>query len=424
MPSAKVRSIAAGSPGLKAGHARLTTGSSFMLVAATVVALVYGAAPRAGAQGSPAATLRVVQNGGGAVKVEGPRQDPGAEPCDQGFYPNDVNKCVYNGFRQGETVTLTAAATAPAEFKGWSDERCSSPTPTTCTLTLADEQTVVALFSPQPVVVNPAGIDGTETVTITDGAGAPCEAVKNGIQRAYPCSFPLSSELTLVATGKRPQWNPGDCEVVPAADPSSSTCTVTLIGDQRANVGFNGEPPPAIAPPRVEVIFRARKTGNGSGTIRGALDCGSRCSVRVPFGQRVTLVADAAGGSRFVRWTGGCGTAPTCRLQASSTAVAAEFAPSRASFSARVGEITATGRGRRRAIRIAVLVNAPASMRASLVTGRRQAATRVFSLATGLSQLRFRLPRTRAGSYRLKLTIRDRAGTATVRLARTVRLRR
>lgn len=431
MPRARAQSNFVASHHPIAGVARVAAASILGLLVTAAFALSFGAAPRAGAQTSPAA-LHVVQNGGGSVTVQGPRQSPAT--CTEGFYPN--TKCEYGTFLPGETVTLTANATAPAEFKGWSDDRCSSPTPTTCTLTLAEEQTVVALFSPLPVDVGTNGIaDGTETVTITDGAGKRCKAVDLGLP-GETCTFALLSDLTLVATGKEPRFNPGDCDVAQAGS-DRSTCTATLLGRQQFNVGFNGQAPPDNAPPRVDVIFRVRKTGSGAGTIRGALDCGSRCSVRVPFRQRVSLVADAAAGSRFVRWIGGCGTDATCSLQASSTSVAAEFADvpaprpeprpdPRPVFGARIGKITTTGRGRRRAIRIAVLVNAPASARATLVKGRRQVVGRLFSVAPGpVRTLRLRVPaRTRAGRYQLKLTIRDRAGSAPIRLARGVRLRR
>jgi len=355
-------------------------------------------------------------NRGGEVRVQGPRLDA---TCIEGFYSNPPDECNY-GFRQGEAVTLTATKTAAdkdVKFQGWSDERCPSGPVPTCRLTLADAQTVVALFSPLPIDVSTVG---GGMVTITDAAGRTCTA-------NVDCrSFPLFSALTLVATGtsptvRSPQWNPDDCDTVQARGVQAS-CSMTVIGAQQANVGFDGLAPPPNAPPRHKVTFRARPTGSGHGTIRGALDCGRRCSVKVPFGKRVKLVADAAAGSRFVRWKGGCGADPTCTLRASATAVAAEFVRR---FSARVGRITTTGRGRRRRIRIPVRVNAPASVRAILVKGRRRVVNRVFSLSPGSRVLRLGVPkRTRAGRYRVMLTIRDRAGTSPVRVARNVRLRR
>jgi hypothetical protein len=292
-------------------------------------------------------------------------------------------------------------------------------------------------------------------VTITDTAGHTCLAYENGGYQTCD-TLELFSTLTLEAKGDTPTWNQEDCDVLPGGTSTTSTCRSILLGTQNFNVGFGvGVPVPTNSPPQVKVIFRARKTGSGSGTIRGELDCGSRCSVTVPFRKSVTLVADADAGSRFVRWRGGCGTAATCTLQATATSVAAEFAtvsrpptgpgssppthpgssppthpssprPAGGRFKARIGKITTTGHGRHRLIRIPVTVNAPASVRAKLLKGRRQVATKSFSLRTGTSRLRLTVPsRSRAGRYRLKLRIRDRAGTSSpVSVARTVRLRR
>jgi hypothetical protein len=152
----------------------------------------------------------------------------------------------------------------------------------------------------------------------------------------------------------------------------------------------------------------------------------------VPFRERVTLVAKPAAGSRFVRWNGGCGTTPTCTLQAAGNSVAGEFALLSTSptpgpggqFKAVVGTIVSSGRGRGRKIAIPVRVNAPATMRAKLVKGRRQLKSSLFSLHVGNSRRVLGVPRrAAAGRYLLRLTIRDRKGAA-VSVDRAVRLRR
>ncbi len=291
---------------------------------------------------------------------------------------------------------------------------------------------VVALFSPQPVGVSTAFPDGATPsgkVTIATPGRSTCTAFQDGVDNDCG-TFALFSALTLVATGTNPVWDPLDCdEIQTSADGTSSTCIVTLTAHQHAKVGFAGAAPPTDAPPRVNVIFRASKTGNGSGTIGGSLDCGSRCSITVPFRARVTLVADPAAGSRFVRWSGGCGTTPTCTLQAAGSSVAGEFAllstsPAPGPFKATVGKIVSSGRGRGRKIAIPVRVNAPAKMRAILVKGRRQLKSSLFTLRVGSARPVLSVPRrAAAGRYRLRLTIRDRKGAA-VRVDRAVRLRR
>lgn len=428
MQRANAQSIVA-SP--KSRAVRFAAGAVIALVAAAALAAAPSVAPQADAAG-PAALLQLVQNGGGTVTVQGAGKSP--RLCVEDFFPN-VAKCEYTDFLQGETVTLTATAVGPVTFQGWSDERCPRGPIPTCSLTLTDEQIVVALFSPQSVDVSTAFPDGAAPsgkVTIATPGRDTCTAFQDGIE--HECgTFALFSALTLVATGTKPVWDPLDCdEVQTSADGTSSTCIVTLTARQHAKVGFAGAAPPTDAPPRVNVIFRARKTGNGSGTIGGSLDCGGRCSITVPFRKRVTLVANAAAGSRFVGWSGGCGTTPTCTLQAAGNSVAGEFALLSASptpgpggaFKAQVGNIVSSGRGRGRKIAIPVRVNAPATMRAMLVKGRRQLKSSLFTLRAGSSRPVLGVPRrAAAGRYRLRLTIRDRKGAA-VRVDRAVRLRR
>jgi hypothetical protein len=410
---------------------RLAAGAVIALVAAAALAVAPSVAPQAGAA-APTALLQLVQNGGGTVTVEAANKSP--RVCVEDFFPN-VAKCEYTDFLQGETVTLTASAVGPVTFQGWSDERCPRGAIPTCSLTLTDEQMVVALFSPQSVDVStafPGGADPNGKVTIAAPGRDTCTAFQDGINNECG-TFALFSTVTLVATGTKPAWDPLDCDdVQTSADGTSSTCIVTLTGHQHAKVGFAGAAPPTDAPPRVNVIFRARKTGDGSGTIGGSLDCGGRCSITVPFRERVTLVAKPATGSRFVRWSGGCGTTPTCTLQAAGNSVAGEFALLSTSptpgpggkFEALVGKIVSTGRGRGRKITIPVRVNAPAGMRAKLVKGRRQLKSSLFTLRVGSSRRVLSVPRrAAAGRYRLRLTIRDRKGT-TVAVDRAVRLRR
>ncbi len=428
----------------------LVASAAARLIAAAIVVLLgavalglglgHGSVQPALAVAGDRALLRVATNGGGpfpiaggAVQVQGPRE--AQTTCEQNFYPVD-RPCDYNGFLEGETVTLTASAIAPAVFKGWSDDRC--PAGPVCNLVLADEQMVVALFSPLPITVTPRGIFGSSTVKITDGAGNTCLAIDNGNQQS--CSFDLYSQLTLVASANTPQWNPTDCEIVPSGNPDISTCTATVLGRQQFNIGF-GEPAADDAPPKVAVIFRARKTGLGAGTIGGRLDCGSRCSVTVPFRETVTLAAAAAAGSRFVGWSGGCGTAATCTLQATGTSVAAEFEtlpdtvakaptssltpPPPGRFQALVGPIATTGKRGRRQIQIVLAVNAPAGVRIALFKHGRRLKGRLFSVPKGISRVSFGVPaRVGAGRYRLKLKFRDRAGSPAVRVARTTRLPR
>lgn len=236
-----------------------------------------------------------------------------------------------------------------------------------------------------------------------------------------------------------------DCDDAPVTPGASrATCAVTILGRQHVKVAFGGSALPDDQPPRRQVTFRARTTGTGKGTIRGRLDCGTRCSTTVEFRTPVTLVADPDPGSRFVRWNGACGTDATCTLQAVATAVSARFEPKSATttttgsgdlgkvlkapagrFLGLVGKVTPRGKGAGRRIAVQIGVSARASVRTKLVKGGRSILNRVHTLKRGITTLQLRVPRrTRAGSYRLRITIRGPGGGAPVRDSRKVPLRR
>ena len=200
------------------------------------------------------------------------------------------------------------------------------------------------------------------------------------------------------------------------------------------SVGFNGfDPLPAI-PPKISVLFHVRKTGEGSGTVRGdLLDCGSECTADRTFGDSQSLQAVPDSGSRFAGWRGACGNSPTCRLAVGPvTAVTAVFEPSGqgpigtgggSSLKASVGKIGRRGHGRKRTILVPVKLSMAATVRARLVKGHRRLVSRRWQLRAGSYLLRMRVPaRVRPGSYRIKLTVSG--GGQTQQITRPVRLRR
>ena len=432
-------------------RARRAAAAALLLLAACAGLSTEVAGPQSAAAAGAPAVLHVVQNGPGSVRVEGPGQPP--QECFEGFYPAEL--CEYTGFTQGDVVTLTAISAETTSFTGWSDDRCPAGPVRTCTLTLDSEQSVVALFSPLSLTVRtnypaePLEAYDQGVVTITPAGGPQCTAIDNGLLNE--CGpYPLFSVLAVTATGNAPQWDPDHCtgpvQTGGQGANATATCTVVLLGNQHVGVGFSGAGPPLLVPGRVDVTFRVRTRGSGSGTVKGpGIDCGTDCSTKVRFGDPVTLLAVADEGSRFVRWRGGCGTSAKCPLQANDTTPSAEFerlarsserapkgqAPPRASarrarFSARVGKITTSGRGSRRRIRIPVAVSAAAGAHARLVRDGRRVASLKRSVAPGGTRiLRLRVPsRARSGRYVLKLTIRASDGSGSVRVQRRVRVRR
>jgi hypothetical protein len=407
-----------------------------------ICALALGAlaALPAPAGADPSATLDVVADGNGAVTIS-PSPPDGAGVCLGSL--DALGECAYR-MRGGEQVTLTAAPNAdaalvdpPTTFVGWSDARCPGAGP--CTLTMDDEpMTVTALFSPQHVTVDSVGPG-----TVTASTGATCVSTTEGPRTFLDCGrFPILSQLTLQANPSTPEvdvtWEPSTCDA-PAPMPGDLRCTLTVLGPIEGQVGFGDEPGGASAP-TIGVSFRVFKQGSGSGTVRGrALDCGSRCVSRGNFGDRETLVADPAPGSRFAGWRGVCARAPRCsfatgpvtsavavfdRADAPSTgpgasvrrpgAGAAPPGARHAAFAARLERVTVTGHGRRRQVRIRVRLDAPGTVRAALLRRGHRAARGRWRVPAGAPLLRLRVPpATRSGRYRLAVSFRDGSGHAT-----------
>jgi Divergent InlB B-repeat domain len=379
------------------------------------------------------ASLNVVPNGPEGVSVTVTAAGTTNPPC--AAIAIKATACSYT-YPQGEMVTLSASIN---QFVGWSDVRCP-PTPT-CTISL-DEQatTVTASYAVQRVWVRISG-----TGTVAPAGGAPC-AVAPGDPTTADCGlFALGSRVTLTGTPASaipPTWqralsNPARplCDDPPGVDATSApTCAIDVNGLRWGNVAFDGQPLSSAVPSSVSVNFHIIKVGTGAGSVRsGSLDCGGRCTTERTFGNRETLVAAPGSGSRFVRWRGACGTAPTCALAVGPvTAISAEFQATRGSRTAtggralvaRIVGAAVRGRGRRRTVRVTVQVNAAANVRVALLKGRRTFASRRRSVPGGRALVALRVPaRAAAGSYRVRMTVRDRAGRTTT-TARRVRLGR
>jgi hypothetical protein len=386
-----------------------------------------------------AAQLSVVPNGPEGVEVTAEAGGVANPPCVA--LATNATSCDYT-YARGTTVTLRATSN---QFAGWSDVRC--PSGPTCNLTLDEESTTIAAsYAVQRVWVRIAGAG-----TVAPTGRGPCAVDPNDPTTADCGLFPLGSRVTLAGTpanAPAPRWqralsNPERplCDDPPGVNATGDrTCPIDVNGLRWGNVAFDDEPFSPAVPASVSVRFRILKVGNGSGTVRsGSLDCGSRCAIERTFGNRETLVADAGAGSRFVRWRGACGTAPTCSLAVGPvTAIAAEFEPSESSSSssssstpsraralvARIVQIRVRGRGRRRTMVVRVQVSAAASVRVALVRGRRTTATRRRNVRAGRSTIRVPVPwRARPGVYRVRLTARGPEGQTTM-TARRVRLRR
>jgi hypothetical protein len=415
---------------------------------------VAAAAPADPGADAPTATLDVVPDGNGMVTVSPARA--GAATC--AGSPDELGLCAYD-VAPGEEVTLTAAPNVEppdvdpkTTFAGWSDARCPGTGP--CTLRVdSDGQSVTALFSPQRVKVKSRGPG-----TVTTAAGGSCVPKQDGRRRFLDCGrFPVMSQVTLQANPSQPTepsgppviatWEPSLCES-PAPKKGDLLCTLSVYGPTEGKVGFDDEPGGDVSP-TISVIFRVLKQGSGAGTIRSeSLDCGRQCALDAHFGDRETLVAEAAPGSTFTGWRGVCSQAPRCSVavgpvttvvavfddsdtakggsHASDTEPGVRRDPSRrnAPFVARLKRIAVIGHGRHRRVLMHVRVNGPATVRAVLRRGRHRVAGRRWRVTDGTRLLRLRVPaRARSGRYQLALSVRDDAGHAT-HVKRRVRLPR
>jgi hypothetical protein len=223
---------------------------------------------------------------------------------------------------KGASVTLAAAPAVPTTdvFSGWGGA-CSGVD--TCTVTMADQRVVDAVFN----------LDGFGALIVTKpgkGRGfiqsAP-EGVSCGDQCSASFSLAASVAPIVMLTAQADDTSTfggftGDCMV--QAD--RTTCLATVDGIERVSADF------AFKSYGLSITW----AGNGEGKVSAALDDGSAlscakpeaCVKQVEFNTTAVLTAEPLEGSMFVGWSGsGCGLEPTCRIDVmSETMVVANFA--------------------------------------------------------------------------------------------------
>ena len=412
--------------------------------------LVLGApasgGPSAGAAVAVPVTLNLWTSGFGSIDAT----PAGGSPvhCDYTDILNQENPCPVT-VDTGASVTLTATPEAGSTFVHWSRSECEETNP--CTFTVEEDgDWVAAIFSPLGLEVGIAG-DGT-----VEAAGlGPCVAASGSwasFGATSVCSGSFAAEEQVVLTAKPGptsngtiSWKPGTSCEPEGGDFSSSKCTVTMTNIRTfASVAF-GDPDPStvIDPPgfpfQITVKVRVKRGGTGHGTVSGSgkdtndnswsIDCGGKCSEDVGYQSRLSLKADAAAGSKFVRWVGACGTADTCRFSAGSvTTIEARFdaappPPPPPPLTAALLKVSVRGTGARRAIVLLVAVDRPAVANARLLKRTKPLARRSFRLVSGRNSRRLQVPRAvKPGWYRLSLKVAATGQTKT--FTRRVRLRR
>jgi uncharacterized delta-60 repeat protein len=123
-------------------------------------------------------------------------------------------------------VTLSATPAAGWTFASWSGGGCSGPT--TCTITVDQDQTVVATFNPVPMYTLTVAPSGQGSVSSTP----PGVACPTDCSEAYPEHTPVTLTATPAAGWTFANWSGGGCS-------GASTCTITMDQDQTVTATFN-----------------------------------------------------------------------------------------------------------------------------------------------------------------------------------------
>ncbi|MBA4265033.1 MAG: hypothetical protein C0453_08125 [Comamonadaceae bacterium] len=163
-----------------------------------------------------------------------------------------------------------------------------------------------------------AGPARTLTVARSGTGSGLVSSSPSGVNCGGDCteSFPDGGSVTLsavAATGSTFSGWGGACS-------GMGSCTVSMTDDRHVIATFTGQPQ------TLQVIRQGTGLGSVSSSPAG-IQCGTTCSVSLPYNTLVTLSATASLGSRFSGWSGACiGTGPCTVTLTSAQQVTATFA--------------------------------------------------------------------------------------------------
>lgn len=167
-----------------------------------------------------------------------------------------------------------------------------------------------------------AGAGGASPTTLTvtlagDGKGVVTSDV-GGVDCGTNCSVGFDPDTTVVLTAK-PDANSTFAGWAGACS-GTGTCKVVISDATEVKATFTS----------IKVSLSVALAGNGSGSVTSVppgINCGTACSMQVPQGGSVKLIATAAVGSAFAGWSGGgcTGTSDCTTTVNAAAAVVATF---------------------------------------------------------------------------------------------------
>src|SRR3954469_5904338 len=148
------------------------------------------------------------------------------------------------------------------------------------------------------------------TLTIRISGNGAVQSATPSFSCHSDCSQSVAGAVTLTATADAGStfagWQ-GDCS-------GTGSCSLTMSADHTVTALFGTNQPP---PPNGSFRVTVNNVGNGSGRVTSSpagIDCPGTCSMTAQNGTPVMLTAQAATGSTFAGWGGGCHGAGTCTM--------------------------------------------------------------------------------------------------------------